>query len=288
MSKMKISVILFITVSLLSGWIGVAVDAILPDQPQGNSLGMGLWLVLPFLVGIILRAIMRNWDGYGARPRFKGNLKWYLVSLLIYPTVTLLAIAAAMLLRQVDLSSFELNTFLSVAVVSMAGSMVKNIFEEFSWRGVLTPMLLALKLNDWLIYLISGLVWSLWHAAYYLVFLPDIYFVSISRLGTIMIGSVLMCCWTIMFVEIYRLTQSVWPCVLMHAVEDAIPTVLVTTGGFIAFTNVGDLWLNPVSGIVSTALFLAIGLVLRSTRIKQDKGALLNAEALAGKSLSPR
>ena len=42
----------------------------------------------------------------------------------------------------------------------------------------LTPKLIELKLNDWFIYIISGLVWSLWHAAYYLVF----YQMNISNL----------------------------------------------------------------------------------------------------------
>ena len=54
--------------------------------------------------------------------------------------------------------------------MSTIGNFIKNIFEEFSWRGYLTPKLIELKLNDWFIYIISGLVWALWHAAYYLVF----------------------------------------------------------------------------------------------------------------------
>lgn len=81
-------------------------------------------------------------------------------------------------------------------------------------------------------------------------------------------GSILMICWTVMYVEIYRITKSVWPCVLMHAVEDTFPNVLVMTGGFVTFTKVGDIWLNPITGIVTTALFLGIGLLLRFIRTK--------------------
>lgn len=155
--------------------------------------------------------------------------------------------------------------------MSTIGNFIKNIFEEFSWRGYLTPKLIELKLNDWLIYLVSGLIWALWHAAYYIVFLPNEYFESISRLNMLLSGCILMVCWSIMYVEIYRLTKSVWPCVIMHAIEDAVPTVLVTITGIITFTNSSDFWLNPISGVVATIIFLGIGIVLRSIRIKKER-----------------
>ena len=82
-------------------------------------------------------------------------------------------------------------------------------------------------------------------------------------------GCILMVSWSIMYVEIYRLTKSVWPCVIMHAIEDAVPTVLVTITGIITLTKGSDFWLNPISGVVATIVFLGIGIVLRSIRIKR-------------------
>ena len=40
-----------------------------------------------------------------------------------------------------------------------------------------------------------------------------------------------------MFVEMTRLTGSVWPTVLMHAVEDAVPNYLVFEEPLIQFTE---------------------------------------------------
>lgn len=266
----KLHLIIFVILVLLSGWIGVLLDSILKEQPEGNSLGMGLWLVLPLLTAIILRIIRRDWKDMGINPNFKGNIKWYLVAFAIYPFVTIVIVVLALLLGVTNLDNFEISSFFSLLIVSVAGNFIKNIFEEFSWRGYLTPKLIELKVNDWLLYLITGLVWALWHAAYYMVFLPNDYFESISRLGMLLSGCVLMVCWTIMYVEIFRLTKSVWPCVLMHAIEDAFPTVLVTISGVITFTKNGDFWLNPVSGVAATILFLGIGLFLRSIRIKKE------------------
>lgn len=268
--KTKSNLILFIVIALASGWIGVLIDNLLEEQPKGNSLGMGLWLIIPFLTVLILRIINRDWKDFGLKPHFKGNLKWYLVAIIIYPLVTIITIGIALVLGCVDISNFDMNTFLSLAIVFIGGNFIKNIFEEFSWRGYLTPKLVELKANDLIIYIVSGLVWALWHSAYYLVFLPDNYFESISRVGMILTGCVIMTCWTVMYVEINRLTKSVWPCVIMHAVEDAIPTVLVMVGSFITLTNNSDVYLNPITGVVATILFLGIGLVLRAVRIKNE------------------
>ncbi|WP_242239700.1 type II CAAX prenyl endopeptidase Rce1 family protein [Bacillus cereus group sp. BfR-BA-01309] len=267
----KLHLIIFVLIVLASGWIGVFLDSLLTDQPKGNSLGMGLWLILPFFVSILLKILSRDWHNFGIKPNFKGNFKWYFVAILIYPFVTLITISLALFFGVVNISNFEMSSLCSLILMSIIGNFIKNIFEEFSWRGYLTPKLIELKLNDWLIYLVSGLIWALWHAAYYLVFLPNEYFESISRLNMLLSGCILMVSWSIMYVEIYRLTKSVWPCVFMHALEDAVPTVLITITGIITLTNSSDFWLNPINGVVANVLFLGIGIVLRSIRIKKER-----------------
>ncbi|EOS8268409.1 TPA: CPBP family glutamic-type intramembrane protease [Bacillus cereus] len=268
---LKLHLLIFVFIVLASGWIGVILDSFLTDQPEGNSLGMGLWLILPFLSCIFLRVISRDWNDFGIKLNLKANFKWYFVAILIYPFVTVITISLALIFGVANITSFEIYSLLSLIFMSTIGNFIKNIFEEFSWRGYLTPKLIELKLNDWFIYIISGLVWALWHAAYYLVFLPNEYFESISRLHMLLSGCLLMVSWSIMYVEIYRLTKSVWPCVIMHAIEDAVPTVLVTITGIITLTNSSDFWLNPISGVVATIIFLGIGIVLRSIRIKKER-----------------
>ncbi|MBF7155492.1 MULTISPECIES: CPBP family glutamic-type intramembrane protease [Bacillus] len=267
----KLHLIIFVLIVLASGWIGVFLDSLLTDQPEENSLGMGLWLILPFFISILLRVLSRDWHDFGIKPNLKGSFKWYFIAILIYPFVTLITISLALFFGVVNISNFEMSSLCSLILMSTIGNFIKNIFEEFSWRGYLTPKLIELKLNDWLIYLVSGLIWALWHAAYYIVFLPNEYFESISRLNMLLSGCILMVCWSIMYVEIYRLTKSVWPCVIMHAIEDAVPTVLVTITGIITFTNSSDFWLNPISGVIATIIFLGIGIVLRSIRIKKER-----------------
>ncbi len=274
MKKTVRNTIIFCTVTLASGWIGVLVDKVLTQQPEGETLGMGLWLVLPLLTALLLRAFSRDWKDAGLRLNIKRNKKWYLAAVLIYPAVMVITLGLAALFGTVDFSQFNIQAFVPLATVSMLGNLIRNVFEEFAWRGYLTPKLISMKLNDWMIYLIVGIIWALWHAAYYMVFLPDAYFTSISRLGMVVTGCIVMLAWTVMFVEIFRLTKSIWPCVLMHAIEDAFPTVLLMTGGFVTISSKADFWLNPITGVVAVVLFLAIGLALRAIRRLKEKELL--------------
>lgn len=263
--------IIFAVITLTSGWLGVLLNLVLDKQSEENSLGMGIWLILPFLTGIILRIVHNDWKDMGIKLHLRNNIKWYLLSIAIYPLVTIITVGLAKIFGCIEISEFGMRSFFSLAAASIAGGLIKNIFEEFAWRGYLTPKLMGLKLNDWFIYIISGLIWALWHAAYYIVFLPDRYFETTSRVEMLLMGCILMTCWAVMYVEIYRLTKSVWPGVLMHAVEDAFPNILVMAGGFISFTKLGDVLLNPITGVFSTALFLGIGLLLRTFRINKER-----------------
>lgn len=260
---------------LASGWIGVWVDTKMPEQPEQNSLGMGLWLVLPVLTMLVLRIVNRDWKDIGVRFNFKGNMKWYAAAIAIYPGVAVIVVGLAFLINSASASDIEVSTLLSLVGVSIAGSFIKNIFEEFAWRGYLTPKLIELKFNDWTLYLVSGLVWALWHAAYYMVFLPNAYFETTTRTSFLFLGCVLMVAWSIMYVEIYRLTKSVWPCVLMHAVEDGLPTLLISTAGIITLTKAGEFWLSPTTGVITTVLFVGFGLWLRSVRVKKEQKRIL-------------
>lgn len=145
-----------------------------------------------------------------------------------------------------------------------------KMFSRSSRGGYLAPKLIDLKLNDWLVYLVSGLVWGLWHAPYYLVLLPDSAFGSMSREAFLLTGCVVMVAWSVMYTELYRLARSVWPCVLMHAVKECVPELLVASAGVITFSRAGELWFHPTIGIAPTMLFLLIGLGLRSIRVKKE------------------
>ena len=42
-------------------------------------------------------------------------------------------------------------------------SFIKNIFEEFTWRGYLTPQMDKMGMSRFKNHLIVGVIWALWH-----------------------------------------------------------------------------------------------------------------------------
>ena len=265
-------IFLFIVLALLSGWIGLLVDLALPDQPDEQTLGMGIWLVLPFLSGIAIRLFRRDWKDFGIKPRLRENIRWYVLALLIFPAVTLLFILIAWALGLATVSSFSVSTLLPVMASLFVGLFIKNIFEDFAWQGYLTPKLVKAKLPDLQIYLVVGLVWAFWHAPYYLFFLPDSFYTTpMDRvLDTFVFSPIVIIIWAVMFVEMTRLTGSVWPAVLMHTIEDAVPNYLVFEEQLIQFIGAGDFLFNPVRGVLPLIAFLAFGLWLRKKRLERD------------------
>jgi len=272
-AKRKITVrnlTIFTIVVLLSGWIGHALN-VLMDTPSEESLGMLLWLVAPLLATLCLRAFAGDgWYDTGIKPLFRGNVKWYVVSLLIFPVLTLAIISTGNVFGWITLSGFNVSQFLQIFALALIYNFFKNIPEEFVWRGYLTPKLASLKINDFSLYLIVGLIWGVWHIPYYLYFLDSEIikgFTSLSLEVFIPFCIVTTIAWTIVFVEIWFLTRSVWPVVLMHMVEDAFVNTLVLDSSF-QISGGKDLLIHPVIGIISIVLYVVVGLSLRRIRLK--------------------
>ncbi|MBR6403728.1 MAG: CPBP family intramembrane metalloprotease [Eubacterium sp.] len=266
----KITLAIFIFITITAGFFGYLLDQVLTDQPEGKSLGMGIWLVLPFLTGTVLRIINKDMKQMGVRPYFKHNLKWYAVAVLAFPGIMMIIIIVAEIAGSLIVGEIELKALFVLMVTTFLANCIKNIFEEFAWRGCLVPYLEKTGMNDWCLYFFSGLIWGMWHIMYYMFFLPDEYFTETSRPMTVVLGIVLMIFWSPLFVEMRRLTKSVWPCVILHSMEDAVPNMLFVTANVLQIKEEYSVMLDPISGILPTMLVFLMGLGLRKCRMKRE------------------
>jgi hypothetical protein len=268
------NIIIFTFVAFTCGWLGVFADRLVEPQPDGETLGMAIWLVLPLLTVILLRLFAGDgWKDFGFKPNFKGNANWYVIALLIYPLVTAVVLAFGKITGWIDFTNFRTEVFFTGFMVALLPNFVKNIFEEFVWRGYLTTKLLNEKIKDIWLYLIVGGIWSIWHLPYYLCFLPraDMYQVlPVGRLAFVLVSIISMICWTVMFVEIFRITKSIWSVVLLHMVEDSLINHLVIDG-HIAIVSGKEFLISPIAGIITTSLYLSVGLLLRRIRLTKIK-----------------
>jgi hypothetical protein len=268
------SIGIFTIITLISGWIGVLIDSVLISQPEGDSLGMGIWLVLPLLTAFIIilfsKASRRD---LGFKPNFKGNIKWYFISVLIFPVVTAIVLLIGALTNWIDLSAFHLESFIIAFCGTLLINFIIDIFEEAAWRGFLTSQLLKLNLNDWKLYLVVGCVWCLWHLPYYLVFLPEADIRAVMPVGRavyVVVAFTTFLSWTVMFTELFRVTKSVWPCVLLHTVEDSLINPLQISG-YIGIAAGKEIFVSPINGILTSILYVAVGLGIRAYRRRANK-----------------
>jgi len=266
---------IFTIIVLTVGFVGHALNLRLGMEGE-ESLGILLWLVVPTVVALALRAFAGDgWADFGIRPKFRGNGGWYATSLAIYPVLTLVALLLGAALGLISFPGFTVGSIAVVLQVFAVGALpqfIKNIFEEFAWRGYLAPRVHSLGLNDFVGHIIVGLIWGAWHLPYYLYYL-DVsilaHFTTLPRWGFILQATIVMVAWAIVYGELYLLTRSIWPAVLMHMVEDAFLNQLFTDG-HIAIVPGTDWLISPVNGVISIALWIAVGVGLNRYRKRTE------------------
>ena len=110
----KRNIFIFTVFVTASGWLAYWVDKLTGQAnyenvgtiTEGGSLGLLIWLVSPLLCTIILRTFAGDgWKNAGFSFNFKGNLKLYLISFMIYPTVTVIVILLGLLTRGIKFSN---------------------------------------------------------------------------------------------------------------------------------------------------------------------------------------
>ena len=262
---------IFIIVVLSIGFIGRGLD-VLMDNPSSEGLGILLWIITPLGASLLLRAFAGDgWKDFGIKPNFKGNAAWYVVALLIYPvsTACILIIGSGFGLITFPNSSLStLGLVFQAFALGILPLFIKNIFEEAAWRGYLAPKVYSLRPNDFVGHLIVGLVWGAWHIPYYLFFLDRSVlqeFTTLNLAAFIPLAIVVAISWAMVYGEILLLTKSIWPAVLMHAVEDGLLITLIADH-YIQILPGTDWFISPMSGLISVIFFLAIGVGLRQLR----------------------
>jgi membrane protease YdiL (CAAX protease family) len=272
------NLIIFVVCILAIPWLGVGLDRARGADPhdQNNSLGWLLFILTPLAASLLLRAFAGDgWKDTGIRPAFRGNGKGYLFALLFHPISILLLLLLGALLgatKLPDLSAAKFALIGASLLSLLIPSFIKNIFEEFAWRGYLAPKMQSVVKNPLLGHVLVGVIWLSWHLPYYLVLLaPDSlqsatslsfgWFMWMGLLGIIPTA--------IIYGELRALTNSVWPAVLIHLTANVCFDALVMNQFFRFPSMAAELVFSPaLFGVVVIALNLAVGLWLLRTRLQ--------------------
>jgi membrane protease YdiL (CAAX protease family) len=212
-----------------------------------------------------------GWKDFGVKLNFRGNLMGYSIAVFIFPVITILILIIGKFSGFVgfpDFSSGTLGVVLQISLLGFLPAFFKNIFEEFAWRGYLTPKVHSLNLNDYTGHLMVGLIWAFWHIPYYLFFLDKVIlrdYTTLNLATFVPLALLAIVSYSLVFGEIRLLTNSIWPVVLMHAVEDALVNPLLVEK-FIKFEPGMDLFFSPGVSFLVIIFFSVTGILIHKLR----------------------
>ncbi|KNZ42260.1 CPBP family intramembrane glutamic endopeptidase [Acetobacterium bakii] len=250
---------IFILVVIGCGWFGKVVDNLLSNQPD-QSLGSLVWLISPFIVSLILawRSPVKN---IGFRPNFSGNGKWYLLSLVLFPLFAAISIGLEMSLGIISVTSFKDSLILQTLAGWFVFNFFRSILEETAWRGFLQERLIKINAKGWTIYSITAIVWWLWHIPYYLFFYDGV------AMDMIVSSFFVLASFNVLFMELYAITRTIWPCVLLHATTNAIQYTVVENPWLI--DQYWGFWFSPSLSVMICLFCVIIGIAIRKVRIEK-------------------
>ncbi len=274
------NVLIFCVATLGGGFLGAAVDRWVSPADSMQGPGTLLWLVSPLLAVLLLRSLGGDgWKDFGLGPNLKKGWRWYLAGLGIPALAIALALGLALLFGTASLAGpgeADWAAFAPLVGAGFASAMAKNIFEEFSWRGYLTPRFEALRLHPFASSLLTGVIWAGWHIPYYLFFLPAADLAKQTSLAVptlILLAFIVLPFHALAYGELRLLSRSTWTAWLMHNTANALSLALVS-GGFVRLAGgLGGALLSPgTEGIVHSLFMGLIGLGLyfyRKNRSRQ-------------------
>ena len=266
--RTKRNLIIFIVLALgLAALAGVVEQLTVPPGAEPGTPGLGqlLWIIAPLGVMLLLRIFGGDgWADFGLRPNFKGNGFWWLVSVLVFPVVITISVLLGALLGGLALNVNMFAGVVGALLTGLISALIKNVFEEFAWRGYLAPKVYSLNMNIWLSHAIVGMIWGAWHLPFVFVFWP---YLTPNMLWTfvplLLVGTFSQ---SVVYGEIRLATASVLPAWVMHTIGNAIGNALLLSS-FIQFDPGWELLVSPgAESVVSIVLMFAIGYWLHQRR----------------------
>lgn len=247
---------------------------------------IGLGMLSPLLAHIITRMItkegfaMTGEDSMMLGISFK-NRKWlfflfallvpwiyfeigHALNLLIYPEIfdpdgnTQLGISKSMVIF------IPIISILQGAIISFAA-----LGEEGGWRGYMMPKLMKLMGTRKAVFA-GGIIWGLWHAPLTCVG----HNFGTDYKGFPYLGILLMCinciCLGTALTYITVKSGSVWPAAIMHAVNNANPSILSV---FTDLEKADEVMANPILGFVILDIpMMVLGVICFALLCKDEKG----------------
>lgn len=117
--------------------------------------------VSPSIAAFIITKISRGREGVQELKnsfKIKSSIKWYLLTVMIVPVVTLITTA----ISHFTIRNYEAGIVVPAIAAGLIWPLFSSFGEEFGWRGYILPQLL-LRHSPLKAALILGVIWEVWH-----------------------------------------------------------------------------------------------------------------------------
>lgn len=281
MNKTIRNIIIVSLFTVGGGWLGIWLNNLTGNTaPPMQSLGALVWLTSPALSGFLLRAVGGDgWKDAGFGLNLPSGWRWYLLALLVYPLAALLTFGLAALFGFISTDGFAAQGFgayISAVGVIFVGSLMKNFFEEFAWRGYLTPRLEAAKVHPMINHIIVSVLWTSWHLPYYYYYLDRAVLESAITTSIpvfIALAYFIQIPTSILFGELRLISKSTWTVFLLHNVINAVSMPLLINGFIKVNESLAPIFTPTNEGVIVAILFGIVGWMLYKHRMKVEANA---------------
>jgi membrane protease YdiL (CAAX protease family) len=249
------NIVVFVLLVNGLAWLG----PLLGGDPTTPGLGFLVWGTAPIVSALVVKFVLRDKQSLGFKPAFKGNGRWYALSILAYPVTIAVVLILGLLLGASAIGSFALPAFVTAMIPLAVTYLIFAFFEEVGWRGYLAPKVYGL--NDGLLgHVLVGVVWASWHLPYMRELWAHTSEGWLTLLPRFLLGTIVF---AVVYGEIRIRTGSVWPAILMHWVGNTLANTLLIgyAGGEFVSLAPGKEWLGSfgVEGVVMIVLFGLLG-----------------------------
>lgn len=157
--------------------------------------------------------------------QFRKSWAWYIISLLLYPVIIGVIVTIGKITGTIDFAN-SFSVLPGAALASVIPLLIKNIFEEFTWRGYLTPQMDNMGMSRFKNHFIVGVIWALWHVPFLDVMIRSYSQVSLWVAFPLMFTGIIVTAFV--YGEIRIRSATVWTAVLLHTVGNSITNPLLS------------------------------------------------------------
>ncbi len=234
-----------------------------------STLASVAYMLVPTLAALVMMLVLTR-DGY-SREGWR-NLGLFNLGMRVWPIALLLPlvlIVGHVTVWQLDPDSFRpfqggikwFNTALFFLAWTLEQTVTVSLGEELGWRGYLLPKLVSLGRGR--AYLLSGLLWAVWH--YPLIFIAGLYNTQGSIFITTLLFTLTLIPLSAVLGELRLSSGSVWPASILHSSHNVIWQLLVS----LSTTSPLLTYLAGEAGLIPLMLYSIAALILLQSRKRQ-------------------